>query len=80
VRILIAAAIAIAAAATAHAAEPKAPAQPGKIVAYHDSGESRVDTARQIRRARRFLRRHLDDRRPAIVLDIDDTSLSTTPA
>jgi acid phosphatase len=76
VRILIAAAIAIAAAATAHAAEPKAPAQPGKIDAYHDSGESRVDTARQIRRARRFLRRHLDDRRPAIVLDIDDTSLS----
>jgi predicted secreted acid phosphatase len=76
VRIPIAAAIAIAAAATAHAAEPRAPAQPGKIVAYHDSGEWRVDTARQIRRARRFLRRHLDDRRPAIVLDIDDTSLS----
>jgi predicted secreted acid phosphatase len=60
----------------ASADEPKAPASPAAIVAYHDSGEWRADTARTVRRARRFLARHLDDRRPAIVLDIDDTSLS----
>ena len=71
-RILIAALIAVAGAA----GEPKAPAAPDEIVAYHDSGEWRTDTARQVRRARKVLSRHLDDRRPAIVLDIDDTSLS----
>jgi predicted secreted acid phosphatase len=72
-RILVAALIAVAA---AHSDEPKAPAPPDEIVAYHDSGEWDADTSRQVRRARRFLSRHLDDRRPAIVLDIDDTSLS----
>jgi acid phosphatase len=76
VRILIAALIAGVAAATAHADEPRPPAPPAEIVAYHDSGEWKADTTRQIRRARKVLRRHLDDRRPAIVLDIDDTSLS----
>ena len=60
--------------ASAH--EPEAPAGPAEIVAYHDSGAWRTDTARTVRRARRFLAWHLDDRRPAIVLDIDDTSLS----
>jgi predicted secreted acid phosphatase len=77
VRIFIAIVIATAAAAnTAHADEPRAPAPPDEIVAYRDSGEWRADTRRQVRRARKVLRRHLDDRRPAIVLDIDDTSLS----
>ena len=76
-RILIATVIALCAAATvAHADEPKAPASPDEIIAYHDSGEWKADTTRQVRRARRFLSRHLGDRRPAIVLDIDDTSLS----
>jgi predicted secreted acid phosphatase len=74
VRILIATLIAAATATTAD--EPKAPASPEEVIAYHDSGEWEADTTRQIRRARRVLRRHLDDRRPAIVLDIDDTSLS----
>jgi predicted secreted acid phosphatase len=76
VRILIAALIAVAAATTAHADEPKAPAPPEEIIAYHDSGDWEADTTRQVRRARRILSRHLDDPRPAIVLDIDDTSLS----
>lgn len=57
--------------------EPKAPASPDEIIAYHDSGEWRADTARATRRARHFLARHVDDRHPAIVLDVDDTSLST---
>jgi predicted secreted acid phosphatase len=74
VRLLIAALIAVATAAPAD--EPKAPAPPAEIIAYHDSGEWQADTTRQVRRARRVLTRHLDDRRPAIVLDIDDTSLS----
>jgi predicted secreted acid phosphatase len=74
VRILIAALIAVATAAPAD--EPKAPAPPDEIIAYHDSGEWEADTTRQVRRARRVLTRHLDDDRPAIVLDIDDTSLS----
>jgi predicted secreted acid phosphatase len=76
VRILIVALIALAGGATAQADEPKAPAQPDEIIAYRDSGEWEADTRRQVRRARRVLGRHLDDRRPAIVLDIDDTSLS----
>ena len=62
---------------TALAGEPKAPASPEDIVAYRDSGEWRADTARAVRRARRVVRRHLGDARPAIVLDVDDTSLST---
>jgi acid phosphatase len=57
--------------------EPPAPASPADIVAYHDSGEWREDTSRVVNRARRVLRRHLGDRRPAIVLDVDDTSLSS---
>jgi predicted secreted acid phosphatase len=58
------------------AGEPKAPATPEEIVAYHDSGEWRADTARATRQARHFLARHLHDAHPAIVLDVDDTSLS----
>jgi len=60
--------------------EPPAPADPEEIIAYHDSGEWDRDTSRVIRRARRFLERRRGERsgrRAAIVLDIDDTSLST---
>jgi predicted secreted acid phosphatase len=71
---VIAAMIALALAA---GGEPQAPASPAEIVAYHDSGEWRADTSRIVDRARRVLRRHLDDRRPVIVLDVDDTSLSS---
>jgi predicted secreted acid phosphatase len=49
---------------------------PDEIVAYHDSGEWARDTTRVVRRARRYLGRRLEDR-PAIVLDIDDTALSS---
>jgi acid phosphatase len=58
------------------AGEPPAPATPAEIVAYHDSGEWSADTSRAVTKARRFLARHLDDAHPAIVLDVDDTSLS----
>ncbi len=58
--------------------EPPAPAAPEAIVEYRESGEWSADTTRVIRRAKRYVRRHLDDTtsRAAIVLDIDDTSLS----
>jgi predicted secreted acid phosphatase len=75
VRIVIAVLLCFPAAALAD--EPPAPATPEEIVAYRDSGEWRADTARATRRARRVLRRHLDAERPALVLDVDDTSLST---
>jgi predicted secreted acid phosphatase len=52
------------------------PVDPQEIIEYHDSGAWATDTSRVIRRARRQVRRHSDDDRPAIVLDIDDTSLS----
>ena len=61
----------------ASADEPKAPASPQDIVEYRESGEWRADTARRLRRARGVLQRHLDVHRPAIVLDVDDTALST---
>jgi acid phosphatase len=56
---------------------PPAPAPPAHIVAYHDSGAWNADISRVIRRAKRHVRVHLADRRPAIVLDVDDTSLSS---
>jgi acid phosphatase len=59
------------------AGPPPAPASPGEIVAYHDSGEWDADISRVIRRARRHLRAHLSEPKPAIVLDVDDTSLSS---
>jgi putative acid phosphatase of HAD superfamily subfamily IIIB len=49
---------------------------PDEIVAYHDSGDWARDTTRVVRRAQRYLSRRLEGR-PAIVLDVDDTSLST---
>jgi acid phosphatase len=62
--------------APARADEPKAPASPDEIVAYHDSGEWRADTTHVVRQARHVLARHVGDAHPAIVLDVDDTSLS----
>lgn len=64
------------------AKEPKAPATPAQIRAYHDSGEWKSDTTKQVAKARAFvkgwLKAHKKSRpkKPAIVLDIDDTSLS----
>jgi predicted secreted acid phosphatase len=49
---------------------------PDEIIEYHDSGEWARDTTRVVRRARRYLSRRLEDR-PAIVLDVDDTALSS---
>jgi acid phosphatase len=73
-----AATLLLACGAAAPAQEPAAPAAPGAIVAYHDAGEWARDTADAISGARSFLLGHLAGvRRPAIVLDIDDTSLSS---
>jgi predicted secreted acid phosphatase len=64
------------------AKEPKAPASPADIRAYHDSGEWKTDTTKQVKKAKAFVRgwlkKHKKPRseKPAIVLDIDDTSLS----
>jgi predicted secreted acid phosphatase len=55
---------------------PPPPATPDEIVAYHDSGQWDADITRVIQRARRQVRRHLRDDSPAVVLDVDDTSLS----
>jgi hypothetical protein len=60
----------------AAAPPPRAPAPPAAIIEYHDSGEWDADIDRVIRRARRQVARHVSDHRPALVLDIDDTSLS----
>ena len=72
------AAVLLPAGGVALADEPPAPAAPEAIVEYRESGEWSADTTRAIRRAKRYVRRHLDDAtsRAAIVLDIDDTSLS----
>lgn len=63
----------------AFAGEPPAPGAPVEILAYRNSGQWAADTTLVINRARRFVRKHLADRRPAIVLDVDDTSLSSYP-
>jgi predicted secreted acid phosphatase len=59
------------------AAEPPAPASPAAIVAYHDSGEWDRDTTRATARGRRTLRAVAGSRLPAVVLDVDDTALSS---
>jgi hypothetical protein len=70
------------AAGTAVAAEPTQPATPAQIIAYHDSGEWDRTIASQVAKAENYVRWWLAThqghfgRRPAIVLDIDDTSLS----
>jgi predicted secreted acid phosphatase len=61
----------------AFAGEPKAPASPAEIVAYRESGQWDADITRVIRKGRKQVRRHLADEQPAIVLDVDDTSLSS---
>ena len=77
---LVVAAGLLAGGGAALADEPRAPASPAAIVAYRDSGEWDRDIAAVVRRARAHLDRHLPSRgrrRPALVLDIDDTSLSS---
>jgi predicted secreted acid phosphatase len=75
-------ALALVAAGATLAKEPKQPATPAQIRAYHDSGEWNRDTAKQVAKAKAFvkgwLKAHKKPRpkKPAIVLDIDDTSLS----
>ena len=70
------------AAAIGVAKEPKAPATPAQIRAYHDSGEWSSDTTKQVAKAKAFVKGWLKShkkprpKKPAIVLDIDDTSLS----
>jgi predicted secreted acid phosphatase len=72
----LAAALALGAAtAAAPASEPPAPATPEEIEAYRSSGEWEADLTAQIERAKAYLADRIDDR-AAIVLDIDDTSLS----
>jgi predicted secreted acid phosphatase len=58
-------------------APPPAPAPPAAIVAYHDSGEWSHDISTVTRRTKRVVRAHLHDPHSAIVLDVDDTSLSS---
>jgi hypothetical protein len=61
---------------SALADEPRPPASPAAIVEYRDSGEWDRDLAAVTGRARRFLAAaHAG--RPAVVLDVDDTSLSS---
>jgi HAD superfamily, subfamily IIIB (Acid phosphatase) len=75
---MIAAALAMLAVAGAGAAdEPPAPATPEQIVAYRESGEWVRDTQAVNRRALAALRRRLDAPRPTLVLDVDDTALSS---
>jgi predicted secreted acid phosphatase len=61
--------------------EPKAPASAEQITAYYDGGGYARDLKRAVTRARAALKRGLKTvprgRKPAMVLDIDDTSLST---
>ena len=71
------AAIAVALALVAGTPPLEPPATPEEIVAYRDSGAWERDTTRVVRRARRILRRHADDGRAALVLDVDDTALSS---
>lgn len=60
----------------ASAAEPAAPASPAAIAAYRDSGEWDRDLTAVADRARHALET-ADATRPALVLDVDDTSLSS---
>jgi predicted secreted acid phosphatase len=57
--------------------EPAAPARPIAIVAYRNSGQWDADITRVVAGARGQVARHAGERRAALVLDIDDTSLSS---
>ncbi len=70
-------AAALAALALAGADEPPAPATPDEIVAYRESGAWVRDTRAANARALAALRRRLDEPRPLLVLDVDDTALSS---
>ena len=62
------------------AVEPRQPATPEQIVEYRESGEWDADLAAVTQSAREYLDEHKDDRPPrpaAMVLDVDDTSLSS---
>ncbi len=69
--------------AAAPAAAPKAPASPADITAYYDGGGFTKDTNAVVKKARAALERGVRTlargKRGALVLDIDDTSLSTYP-
>jgi predicted secreted acid phosphatase len=77
-------ATALAAVSVATAAKPPAPPQPRPVVIdYYDSGQWTRDVVAQTKRARKLLKRGLKHvskhKKPAIVLDIDDTSLTQYP-
>jgi predicted secreted acid phosphatase len=63
----------------ATALHPEAPATPGEIRTYRASGQWERDTTSAVDAARARIADRLADgvRRPAIVLDVDDTSLSS---
>jgi predicted secreted acid phosphatase len=82
--VLVAALVLVSGAAVAVAAAPPKPPQPRDVVVpYYDSGQYTRDTVAVLRRATKALRRGLKHvargKKPAIVLDIDDTSLSQYP-
>jgi len=59
---------------------PDLPALKDQLVAYHDSGRYADDLRAVVARARAYLEAHLDPaRKQAIVLDVDETSLSNWP-
>ena len=64
------------------AKEPKVGSTPAAIVKYRDSGEWTRTITKQYDRARKYVKAWLKDnpkprkRKPAVVLDIDDTALS----
>jgi predicted secreted acid phosphatase len=80
---LLALVLAVVLAAPAAAATTRTAFTPPQIRAYHESGRWDRDVARVYRSARRSLLRQLRrpgaPRRPAIVLDIDETALSNYP-
>lgn len=83
---LLAAVALLATAAVALAADPAGPTPPKPrpfVVQYYESGRWADDVRAALRDARRHLLAELDDvpqrRTPAIVLDIDDTSLTQYP-
>jgi acid phosphatase len=85
-RVLVAllAAVTLASPSTAAVAKAPAPPQPRPVVIeYYDSGQWTRDVVKQTTKAKRLLRQGLkrvpENRKPAIVLDIDDTSLTQYP-
>lgn len=56
-----------------------------QVIRYHDSGEYEKDIANVTRQAMRYLKMRLDNpvpdaKKPAIILDIDETALSNYPS